>query len=200
MANVDRPNGLRPVGTLGAANWNGKVGMYAVDATDATAIYVGDLVKLDGTAGDAGERVYGIDVEGMPQITVSTAGDKSVGAVVGFLANQDSLTTKYRAALTARIALVSDDPNTVYEIQEVNSGTALTSAAVGLNANITNSGGNTVTGVSGMELDNTTEATTAGLNLQILRLVQRPDNAIGAAAKWLVKINDSEFSVGQTGT
>ena len=51
-----------------------------------------------------------------------------------------------------------------------------------------------------MELDNTTEATTAGLNLQILGLVKKADNAMGEHAKWLVKINDSEFSVGQTGT
>jgi hypothetical protein len=51
-----------------------------------------------------------------------------------------------------------------------------------------------------MTLDNTTEATTAGLNLQILGLVKRPDNAYGVNARWLVKINDHEFSVGQTGT
>lgn len=200
MANVDRVNGLRPVGTGLGAPWNGKVNMYAVASDDTTAIFIGDLVKLAGTAGEAGETIYGYDVEGVAEITQSAAGDKSVGVVVGFLANQDNLTQKHRAASTARIALVADDPETVFEIQEVSDGTALTSTAIGNNVNVEVAAGNTVTGLSGMELDNTTEATTAGLNLQILGLVKRPDNAYGAHAKWLVKINDHEFRVGQTGS
>jgi len=200
MANVDRPGGLRPVGTGLSANWNGKTSVYAVAADDATAIFVGDLVKLTGGAAEAGEFIYGLDVEGVPEITQAAAGDKAVGVVVGFSPNQDSLMTKHRAASTARLAYVSDDPNTVYEIQEVSGGTALTSAAVGLNANVIVGSGNATTGLSAMELDNTTEASTAGLNLQILGLVKRPDNAYGEHAKWLVKINDHEFNVGQTGS
>jgi len=200
MANVDRPNGLRPVGTLGAANWNGKMSTYAVASDDTTAIFVGDLVKLTGGAAEAGENIYGMDVEGVAEITQAAAGDKCVGVVVGFSANQTDLTKKHRVASTARLAMVSDDPNTVYEVQEVSGGTALTSAAVGLNANVIVGSGNATTGISAMELDNTTEATTAGLNLQILGLVKKADNAMGEHAKWLVKINDSEFSVGQTGT
>ena len=200
MANIDRPSGLKPVGTKGAANWSGKVNMYAVADDDTTAIFVGDLVKLAGTAGEAGEEIYGMDVEGMPEVTQSAAGDKSVGVVVGFLANQDNLTTKHRAASTARVALVSDDPDTIYEVQEVSGGTALTSTAVGNNANVVVGAGNATTGVSGMELDNATEANTAGLNLQILSLSKKPDNNMGEHAKWLVMVNDSEFRVGQTGT
>lgn len=200
MANVDRPNGLRPVGTLGAANWNGKVGMYVVESANDTAIFVGDLVKLNGTAGAAGETSFGLDVEGMPEIIQSAAGDKSVGVVVGFLPNQDNLMQKHCPIDTRRVALVADDPNTVFEIQEVSGGTALTAAEVGLNANVIVGSGNTVSGLSGMELDNTQEATTAGFNCQILGLAKYPDNAIGEHAKWLVLINDHEFRVGQTGT
>lgn len=200
MANVDRPGGLKPVGTGLGAPWNGKVNMYAVASDDTTAIFVGDLVKLAGTAGENGETINGYDVEGMPEITQSAAGDKSVGVVVGFLPNQDNLMQKHRAASQARVALVSDDPATVYEIQEVSGGTALVSGAVGNNANVVVGSGNTTTGLSAMELDNTTEANTAGLNLQILGLVKRPDNVLGEHAKWLVKINDHEFQVGQTGT
>ena len=200
MANADRPNGLRPVGTGLGAPWNGKVNMYVIESGDATATFIGDLVKLAGTSGEAGETSYGLDLEGMPEVVQSAAGDKSVGVVVGFLPNQDNLTQKHRPASTRRVALVSDDPNTIYEIQEVSGGTALTSAAVGLNANVVVGAGNATTGLSGMELDNATEATTAGLNLQILGLVKRVDNNIGEHAKWLVRINDHEFQVGQTGT
>jgi hypothetical protein len=200
MANVDRPQGLKPVGTGLGAPWNGKVNMYVVESANDTAIFVGDLVKLNGTSGEAGETSFGLDLEGMPEIIQAAAGNKSVGVVVGFLANQDNLMQKHCPSETRRVALVSDDPNTVYEIQEVSGGTALTSAAVGLNADVIVGSGNTVTGMSGMELDNTTEAVTAGLNLQILGLVKRVDNSIGEHAKWLVRINDHEFQVGQTGS
>jgi hypothetical protein len=200
MANVDRPNGLRPVGTGLGAPWNGKVNMYVVESANDTAIFVGDLVKLNGTAGEAGETSFGLDVEGMPEIIQAAAGNKAVGVVVGFLPNQDNLMQKHCPSETRRVALVSDDPNTVYEIQEVSGGTALTSAAVGLNVDVVVAAGNTVTGNSGMELDNSTEAADAALNFQILGLVKRVDNAIGEHAKWLVKVSDHEFSVGQTGT
>jgi hypothetical protein len=200
MANVSRPNGLRPVGTLGAANWNGKVGVYAVASDDTTAIFIGDLVKLAGTAGEAGETVFGMDVEGVAEITQAAAGNKAVGVVVGFSPLQSDLMIKHRQASQARLAMVSNDPNTIYEIGESSDGTALTSTAVGNNVDVEVAAGNTVTGQSGMTLDNTTEAATAGLNLQILGLVKRPDNAYGVNARWLVKINDHEFSVGQTGT
>jgi hypothetical protein len=107
---------------------------------------------------------------------------------------------KHRLASTARIALVSDDPDALYEIQEVSGGTALSSVAVGLNANVIVGSGNTITGLSAMELDNTQEASTAGFNLTIKGLLKRPDNNMGEHAKWLVRISDHEFSVSQTGT
>ena len=200
MANADRPQGLIPVGTGLGAPWNGKVNAYVVESANDTAIFVGDLVKLNGTAGAAGETSFGLDVEGIAEVIQAAAGNKCVGVVVGFLPNQDNLTQRHCPSETRRVALVSDDPNTVYEIQEVSGGTALTSAEVGLNANVIVAAGNTTTGRSGMELDNTQEATTAGFNCQILGLVKRVDNAIGEHAKWLVRINDHEFQVGQTGT
>jgi hypothetical protein len=126
----------------------------------------------------------------MASITRSAAGDDHVGVVVGFLADQDNLMRKHRAASTARIALVVDDPNVIFEIQEVSGGTALTADAVGLNANIaTVADANTTTGISKTELDNGTEATTAALDLKILGLSKKPGNNIGEHAKWLVKIS-----------
>lgn len=200
MANVDRPNGLRPVGTKGAANWTGKVNMYVVESANDTAIFIGDLVKLNGTAADAGEFYFGLDLEGMPEVIQSAAGDKSVGVVVGFLPNQDNLSQKHCPSETRRVALVSDDPNTIYEIQEASGGTALTSAAVGLNANVVVGTGNATTGLSGMELDNGSESTDAGLNLRILGLAKKPDNNIGEHAKWLVMLADSEFASSPAGS
>lgn len=202
MANIDAPKGLVPIGYASGAPWNGMLNMYLCDSGDSTLIGIGDLVKLAGGAGIAGQTVNGQDVEGMPTITRSAAGDLHVGVVVGFLANQDNLMLKHRAVSTNRIALVVDDPMVVFEVQEVSGGTALTAAAVGLNANIaTVADANTTTGVSVTELDNATEATTADLDLKILGLVKRPGNAFGEHAKWKVMISTHSYgnSAGNSG-
>lgn len=193
MANVDRPRGLVPVQHISGGSWNGKTNMYLMTGASGAA-YIGDLVKLGGTAGTAGQTVNGIDVEGMPTIAQAAAGDGGIGVVVGFLPLQTNLETKYRVNSTDRIALVCDDPGVIYEIQEVSGGTALTADEVGLNANVVVGSGNTTTGLSGMELNNSGENTTADLDLRIMGLVKRPDNAIGEHAKWLVMISTHQLN------
>lgn len=199
MANVDRPNGLRPVKYASGAPYNGAANMYLVPSADATALFIGDLVKPYTSGGAAGTVVNGIDVEGMPTVIQSAAGDPSIGVVVGFLPNQADLTQLHRAASTNRIALVADDPSLLFEIQEVSGGTALTAAEVGLNADVVVGSGSTTTGQSGMELNNASEATTAGLNLRIVGLVKRPDNNYGEHAKWLVMLMDHSLRAGVAG-
>ena len=46
---------------------------------------------------------------------------------------------------------------------------------------------------------NASEATTAGLNMRIIGLVKRPDNAYGEHAKWLVQLMDHSFRAGVAG-
>ena len=193
MANVDRPRGLIPVQHIGGATWNGKTNMYLM--TGATGdTFVGDLVQLGAAGGIAGQEVNGIDCEGLPTVIPATAGSGGVGVVVGFLPLQTNLETKYRVNSTDRIALVVDDPGVIFEIQEVSGGTALTSTEVGLNSNIVAGSGNTTTGVSGFEVNNSGEATTADLDLRLMGLVKRPDNAYGEHAKWLVMISTHQLN------
>ena len=190
MANVDRPNGMVPVRYASGKPYNGAFNTYLVQAADATALYLGDIVDLDGDAGGAGEVVYGVDVEGIASVTKAAVAGPILGVVVGFSPDQDNLTKRYRAAAEARLVYVADDPALLFEVQEVSGGTALTSAAVGLNTNLVGTGGSTVTGISTMEVDNTTEATTNSLAVRLVGLSKRPDNAFGEHAKWLVQIND----------
>ena len=199
MANTDRPNGLRPLRHANGAPYNGAVNQYLVPAADGTALFVGDLVKPYTAGGTAGTIVNGQDCEGMRTCIQSAAGDPSIGVVVGFLPLLSDLSVKHRLASTNRIALVADDPTLVFEIQEVSGGTALTSTEVGLNADVVVAAGNTTTGQSGMELDNGSEATTAGLNLRIIGLVKRPDNNYGEHAKWEVMLMDHSFRAGVAG-
>lgn len=186
MANVDAPAGLKPVRYLSGAPYNGAFTAYATAAGDATAIFIGDPVKLSGTSQDIDGVTYA-------DVDQAATGDVMLGVVVGVKpVTADSL--KYRAASTQRIVYVADDPNLVYEIQEVSGGIALTTAAIGLNANYVVGSGSTTTGMSGVELNNATEATTNTLDLQIVGIVNRADNAVGEHAKWLVRNNRPQFS------
>jgi len=46
MANINAPKGFIPVRHLTGSPWNGQVTPAFVPSSDATAIYVGDAVKL----------------------------------------------------------------------------------------------------------------------------------------------------------
>lgn len=186
MANADNAFGLKPVRHITGAAYNGAADVYSTASGDGTAIYVGDPVKLSGTSSTINGVVYA-------DVDQAATGDVIVGVVVGVLPDTaDSLI--YRAASTTRRLLVATDPHLLYEIQEASGGTALTAAAIGLNADFVVGSGSTITGKSGVELDNSTEATTNTLDLQIVGLQARADNAVGEHAKWLVRINRHQFA------
>ena len=117
MANLNTPSGLRPVSTLGAVN-SGAIRVFSVPSGDGTAIYIGDPVKIAGTSQFINGGVYS-------DVAQAATGDVICGVVVGVVADtRDSLI--YRAASTQRLLLVNVDPNTIYEVQQVSTGTALT--------------------------------------------------------------------------
>src|SRR3990167_1559213 len=191
MANVNRPQGGVPVGTLGASGWNGKVTAYLT--IDGTATHIGDFVKLAGSSGTT-EIVNGQDCAGMATVAKATASDTTlIGAVVGFSPNQTNLNIDglYKAASTNRIAYVSDDPRTIYEMQEDSAVNNMDADMVGLSTDIITGTGSNTTGISGQMLDSSDTAT-AGGQMRILGLSKRVDNAIGQYAKWLVMINTGD--------
>jgi len=186
MANADIPRGLVPVSGLSGQPYSASVTTFSTAAGDGTAIFIGDPVKLSGTSQTISGQVY-MDVD------QAATGDVITGVVIGVVpATRDS--TIYRAASTATLVLVETNPNTLFEIQEVSGGTALTANDAGLNADFVVGSGSTTTGLSGVELDNSTEATSNTLDLQIVGFVNRADNVIGEHAKWLVRINRHQFA------
>lgn len=200
MANANKPTGLSPVKYLGGADWDGKANMYFIDSANGSAFYPGDLVDLSGD---------GDTVRGIPGIALATAGNPAVGVLLAAGINPDSgpyidpnnltLTNVPATKTQAYYALVVDDPNVIFEIQELGTGTQLTSAAIGLNANIVYGAPATGVKYSGTMLDNATEAVTSTLNLKLLGLQRRLDNAFGAYAKWLCLINNHRYRAGITG-
>ncbi len=192
MANADRPFGMIPVGHLDGAPFNGMTRMYLFD--DSNACYIGDPVKLGGSAGAAGLFVNGVNCEGMPNATVAAATDTLLGVVVAFLPLQSDPTIVHKQATTTdRIGLVVDAPDVIFEVQEDSVGNDVAVTQVGNNFDIAYTAGNTTTGVSAMELDSSDNTGTSTATLRLLRLVSRADNALGTNAKWHVVINEHCF-------
>lgn len=209
MANADRPNGFRPVMGGDSSPWNGKFNLYYVTAGDSTAIYVGDVVKLAGSSGASGEVVQGHSVDGMPTISRCTVGDGTdtpIGVVVGVVPLPSNLNIRYRAASTAQLIQVVDDPGVIFEVQEDAATTSIAAASVGLNATFSVTAGSTVTGESGMELISTSVATTTTHPIRILRAKPEPGSGIYHATnnplngRFLVRFNAHVFrGLGTTG-
>lgn len=199
MANVNRPMGLQPVQTILGAPYTGAGRVYCIPDTDDTNAYaIGDPVTLAG----------GADANGIATITLATAGTGNMilGVIVGTNASSYSGTygdLSQNSLITPATkdrnyyCLVEVDPNVVYEVQEIGTGTPLTAAEVGLNANLV-AGTNNGT-YSGWMLDNSGEATGNTIQVKLLGLAPRIDNAFGQYAKWWVTINNSIFRPGQTG-
>jgi len=197
VANNNAPAGLVPIEYLSGAPWNGKARRYHIPTADTNAYAIGDPVTLNGTG----------DGQGVPGVVLATPGSGLVGVIVGaggltyggMSADPTNLNTTVIPATKTKdyYVLVADDPNIIFEVQEIGTGTALTAAEIGLNANLvagTNNGY-----VSGWLLTNDSEAGTSSLDVQLMSLVQRPGNAFGAYAKWVVRINNHSYNAGITG-
>ena len=198
MANVNRPGGLKPVSYLNGAPYSGQARLYSVPVNSA-ALYIGDPVTLSGSA----------DVNGLAGIAIGVAGSAVMGVVVGFVVsppgvslvavNIDLTVRSIQASATVvQYALVADDPNLIFEIQD---GQTVATALVdiGRNTNFLIAAGATTYSDSGTVTAATlTDSTTA--NLKLMGFTQRVDNTPAAAyAKLLVKINNHAYSAG-TGT
>lgn len=185
MANANIAFGLTPVKNADGSPYNGATHLAYAPATDGTALYIGDPVKLAGSA----------DAAGVPSVTRCAAGDTITGVVVGFQ-DSASMLLGYGAASTARYPLLARGSNVVFEIQEDSVGGALAAVDIGLNADIIVAAGSSYTRNSGVMLDTSTKATTATLALRIRGLAQRPDNAIGTNAKVYVTLNNTTEAPG----
>lgn len=189
MANSNAPAGLVPYASRGGKPYDGAANKYYVPAANSTALFLGDPVKLAGSADASGRYA---------SVTQAAAGDPILGVVVGIA---DPLVDSpiYRAASVEAYVLVADDPDLVFSIQEDGDGGTLNADSVGFNANVVIAAGSTFTGRSGTMLDSSSAATTATLDFQIIGLTPMENNVLGAYAKWLVKPNTHARAAGATG-
>lgn len=199
MANVDNRFGLRPVGHISGAPWNGATMKCYCDTDESNALFIGDAVILAGS-GDALARC--------PTITKAVAGATNpiLGVITSFepvmpafgaTANLN-LQIIYRPASTAMYANVCVDPTVLYEIQGDSAG-VIAKTDIGTNFNLVfTHAGDTATGLSGMELNSASKANTSSYQLKLWGAADIPTNDVSLInAIWVVLINLNQlFSAG----
>ena len=195
MANVSRPRGLSPVGTLTGAAFNEQGQLFAI-ASDASNTYaIGDVVKL----------TTGSDANGIAYVTKMTAdSDLPMGVIIGIRpadpgvslegTNIDLAKLYLTKSAGTRYVYVITDPTVIFEAQ------ADTYALADVNKNV---GANwtadqTTLAQSAPQSSTTIKASTVlalgssgslALPFMVIGLAQRQDNAAGAYAKVNVIFN-----------
>ena len=193
---TNAPNGFQPVKKLDGSAWTGATNPYEIVTTYATAIFRGDPV----TIGSSGF------------LEVGTAGNACVGVFWGVKWTDSTGRVRFEnywpgnpGVLTGSTveALVIDDPDTVFSVQETSgtgaAGTPIALADRGLNINFLYTAGSTATGSSAVSINNASEGTSNTLNCKILQLDPTPGNAVGSFANWLVILNNHLYKGGVTG-
>jgi len=188
MANTDAPYGFRPVHADGSA-YSGATMRCVIAAGDSTATFIGDAVKMAGTS-----------IDGAPTVIQIAGGDPVFGVITSFEVNPDDLGAQYRKAATQRFCQVAMAEGGYFMCQDDSDAAALPITAAGLNATIIVGTGSTVTGMSAMEIDESTALTTNSLDLQLFAPVNRTDNTAGDTfADWIVRFNDPQQKHVRTG-
>lgn len=187
MANTDAPNGFTPLRHLtgGVVRPQEYLIANAYNANLAS----GDLVALasDGTINRATAGGVALGVFYGAEYIENSTGD------VKFVKVWNNGTAV--KANTSVKAYVYDDPNITYKVQ--GNGT-FAAANVGETCNVTLGTFNSTFGYSTDEADLATLGTGAQV-LKILRLIDEPNNAVGANAKLEVIINNSNYGTRTAG-
>jgi len=178
MSATASPRGLVPVGLLGGTPFAGSTRSYPIKSGYNTTIYNGDIVGI-GTGGNAGHMIkeaHPGEINPVGVFLGCSYTDPSTG--------QHTHSNRYPANTVASdiLAVVSCDPNTVYEIQADG---AVTQANLGQTIDVTGASGNDVNGNSTMAADQSTIAD-AALLLRIVDFVSRPESTVGDAKTDLI--------------
>jgi hypothetical protein len=172
---VAAPYGLKPINLIGGQVFAGSTREYAIPYGYATNIFYGDLV--------------GLSRGNIERLTVSTG---TLGTVTGIFlgcsytnptTKQKTFAQYYPASTSAGdiMAIVCDDPDTVFKAAVCSSGVVMASGAqamIGQNLAMINNTGNVNTGNSANALlaPTNTPATTDALPIRVLGVV--PDTAV----------------------
>ena len=190
---VSAPYGLKPINRVDGMPYAGAIRQIPIAAGYATAILNGATVKLSG---------------GYLVADTSTNAATPCGVLVGCqYVNSSGQTVQgqyYPAsqstAANPAYAYVVDDPNALFKVAVVSSGTTITytdRTVVGSNLPMVQNGGSTTTGDSTIGVTATGGGTTATIPLRVIDVV--PDTSVVVSGttyyyELLVKINTHQYN------
>jgi len=187
MANIDKAFGLRPIGNLSATGAQKQYGYQIADNQNGT-IFQGDLVVL--TAGFISRF--------LPASHTAAVGVFNGCNYIDPTTGKPTFSNFYPGSVNITSGQINadvlDDPNQLFLVQ---CDAGFVAADVGKNADVIGTGGSTTSGISTMELNSSTLATTAALNLKVVGLYNDVNNEYGTNAVVVVKINEHVY--GSTG-
>jgi hypothetical protein len=185
MTAVAAPSGLQPVKNLGQRGYNSGVRMFKITNGYATAIFNGDVVKLN----QAGT--------GFLEKDTGTTTATPVGIFLGVEytdATFGKIQKNYWPASTVAtdaVAYVCDDPQALFRATSVSSGTTVSGvaleSAIGKNAALVQNTGSTANGKSKVAIGSF--AVTATLPIRIVGSVPGSEDSSGNFTEFLVKWN-----------
>jgi len=163
VPNIDNPHGLRPL-MRSIEGGPCQVRQYSKDASEALAIFVGDIVTLE-TDGN-------IAPNGTPGTT-----------------RWRGVALNWGAAATLSEHFIVANPSAMFEAQDNDDTDGFDAADMGAGVNVELNAGNTLTKVSEHELDESSIHASTAKDLRLLGLLNVPDNAFGAFGRFEVFIN-----------
>jgi hypothetical protein len=159
-------------------------------------MYIGDPVVQTGTGN-------------LVEVATAGTGNKVAGAIIGVydsnkvpgIQASTGERLNYKPASTAAYVLVADHPMQLFIAQGDGDTSYLDSDDCGGNVNLIAGTGNTLSGISGWEInDSDTGGNTAGDQLRLIRPVDRPDNTVAIAnCDWYCFINNHQKNAGIVG-
>lgn len=188
MANVDGKYGL----ALHEDNSQSSLITCVIPSGNGTATFVGDaVILLDADS---------VRIDGGPYamcVAQAAATNPIFGVVMGFnqvIPSGMDLGRRHRPASTSMYCFVKPaHPLDVYRIQCDDDTETIAVSDIGCNADLIVGSGDTISGMSGMELDSNTTAATAGLQVRVIGFVDKPSNEVGVSKQdVLVTINQSQ--------
>jgi len=184
---VSAPYGLKPVNLIGGQVFAGSTRLMQIASGYATNIFYGDLVQ----------RVAGGTIEKDVGTTTATPcgiflGVQFTNGSTGQVQQQQFYPASQSIKSGTQIfAVVADDPDTLFQVAVVSSGTTISGVgitAIGNNATLVQNAGSTTTGNSAVAILATT-ATTNTLPIRIIDVVRDTATAADNFPEVIVKIN-----------
>jgi hypothetical protein len=182
---VSAPYGLKPVNLIGGQVYAGSTRLLKIASGYAANIFYGDVVKL----------VSSGTVEKDTGTTTGTPVGVFMGCTYTDPSSKQPRWSQYWPTGTVASdaqAYVVDDPDVLFKVASVSSGTTIAFYAqtvIGNNVSLVQNSGSTTTGDSAVAIDGSAVATTASLPIRIIAGVPDTANASGEFCEFICKWN-----------